>query len=544
MTEEEQIPDIEAIVNEKLRSGQYTVRPKDSQSQQTTYTAQDIFRGSLSPEYRGTDVAPDTVIESDATATGIDPGAAVPAQPGIQPSANFTQLYNALALKKILAARGTVAGGYPGIMPGEHDAGKPPPPVGVWDNLKALAQKPGFQKFAGTLATAALGGPDRGRDVAEFTAHWNQMQAATAAERKAEQELKRQRELDKVNKEKFQIQKAEEARAKQTNALNRLQGFSKIMTPQEMVNNAGFAQLFVDAEVTPGTDLRGPVYVLDEVEEQIRLARPDEEGNTWEVTEANRKALQKKRDRKKPWEEVAETKLAFLRNQLEPLGLWNPEVEKRAAHQISDVKDPADLKKEVIRHPDGSIFLMNLNTGKWLDTGLKVPQLKPEEKLGSIDKVTVTGKRGLFRIRELYDIVAAGSMLDYVKSGVFDRQVQVLRDHVVDQIGRLRSGGAITADEEARFLTYLAVTWMDLGKDQLMQFFGRDPDKLKRDVLYSFRLLENEFYEIARKSYSAEDLSRENLTLDVVKAETNRELPSTSNNTDELFEKIDGILAQ
>ena len=451
---EEEKQNIEDLVNQKVLSGEYIVRPKDSQSPQNTYTAQDIFRGSLSPEYEGTDVAPDTVIKSDDTAPRIDSladssGLLGPSKS--QPSQAFTQAYtNALLLHKL--------GGYPGIMPGEHDAGKPPPPVGVWDNLKALAQKRGFQKFAGTLATAALG--DK-RDVAEFTHHWNQIQEADAAETRAKDQLRRQQIEDARTRDRDDLARKKEQREDKKFAQDQLTTLAQRVSPEDMMQPR-YAELWARSGIEPGTDLSGRVYMVDRDRREIRRATLEEieQGlaSTYRVAGKNLDTIFK--TPKLSWSEQVVEKIETIQRLYPDVRIQEDDI-----RSLIELPLQSQSGLQTIRGEDGQYYVLNPKTMDVKPTGIKAYQ-KGDKQKDKYPKIIANATTGYNDVAELIDIVnkiglRKTIMLGSTRFGTEGQNIDNLKQMIADKIGRLRSGGAINKEEEARFLNYLSLGWGD-----------------------------------------------------------------------------------
>jgi len=98
--------------------------------------------------------------------------------------------------------------GFPGaggIMKGEFDPLKPPPPKGILANLAHLLKDPGFQKLAATGIIAATGGAGRGRE-AQAAVKTIEQGEALRLEREKLQEVKNER--IRVRREKEAVRQA------------------------------------------------------------------------------------------------------------------------------------------------------------------------------------------------------------------------------------------------------------------------------------------------------------------------------------------------
>lgn len=441
MAEEKQ--NIEDLVNQKVLSGEYIVRPKDSQSQQTTYTAQDIFKGSLSPEYEGTAVAP------DATATGIDPAAQVDGTNG-QLSPDFLKAYRDYQISQQLQQLVTQ-----GIMAGEHDMGKPPPPVGVWANLKDLAQKRSFQKIAGTLATAALGGPDRGKDVAEFGYHFGQIEAADRADQQRTDALKRQQRTDEITRRQAETKALDTQTKIEKNAFDRAVVLANTLTRPQWRSNPYAAQLLATAGLPPDIDLSERTWKADPETKMIRPATREEiiagDAESLALAKIQLDSIHKI---KKPWTEEVAERFAYY----EEHGISLNADDKRKIVNLAPLER---TNWQTIEGEDGKYYSWNPVTKSLHYIGLRSWR-KGDKQQDKYPKIIANATSGYNDVKELIGVIQDIGLRQSIIEGSLGfgsrgQNIQNLKSHIADKIGRLRSGGAINKEEEARFIGYLSM---------------------------------------------------------------------------------------
>jgi len=139
---------------------------------------------------------------------------------------------------------------------------------------------------------------------------------------------------------------------------------------------------------------------------------------------------------------------AMLPGELQKIGSVETYKDKlKTERELKDIKRIQELSTKPLKSEADKIEQQTL------EAKLGIKDAKPSAEVA---KGTTLVTEGLGKVEELRTLVVEGDkLLGGLTLGLTNRSSQWLREDLTDRIGRLRSGGAINKDEEARFMSFI-----------------------------------------------------------------------------------------